>query len=128
MEAFKHCKPLISIDGNKELTDDCATYFHLGELFARKGLEANAQLQAGEEVSQVLIKAIEFNSKHMNTMNVCLFDRWRSKSTVEECASLPGQRAQTYDVHFQEGRCGCRYFGSLSFLPPCVGSLFPCQT
>ncbi|MED6179357.1 hypothetical protein PIB30_116323, partial [Stylosanthes scabra] len=41
-----------------------STYFRLGEFFARKGEEAHAQLQAGAEFSEKLIKAIEFNSKH----------------------------------------------------------------
>ncbi|KAL4366041.1 hypothetical protein AHAS_Ahas07G0166400 [Arachis hypogaea] len=41
-----------------------SSYFRLGELFARKGSEALAQLQVGAEFSQTLMKAIEFNSKH----------------------------------------------------------------
>ncbi|QHO44859.1 uncharacterized protein DS421_6g174310 [Arachis hypogaea] len=47
-----------------------SSYFRLGELFARKGSEALAQLQVGAEFSQTLTKAIEFDSKHINTMNV----------------------------------------------------------
>ncbi|XP_015959957.1 uncharacterized protein LOC107483859 [Arachis duranensis] len=47
-----------------------STYFRLREFFARKGSEAFAQLQVGAEFSQTLMKAIEFNSKHINTMNV----------------------------------------------------------
>ncbi|KAL4390215.1 hypothetical protein AHAS_Ahas03G0122800 [Arachis hypogaea] len=52
-----------------------SSYFCLGELFARKGSEA---------------LAIEFNSKHVNTMNVYQFDRSRSNFTVEELAAVSG--------------------------------------
>ncbi|KAL4356782.1 hypothetical protein AHAS_Ahas09G0121100 [Arachis hypogaea] len=61
-----------------------SSYFRLGELFARKGFEALAQLQVSGEFSQTLMKAIEFNSKHVNTMNVYQFDRSRTNFTVEE--------------------------------------------
>ncbi|KAL4371089.1 hypothetical protein AHAS_Ahas06G0130900 [Arachis hypogaea] len=47
-----------------------AQYANEGELFTRKDSEALAQLQVGAKFSQTLMKAIEFNSKHINTMNV----------------------------------------------------------
>ncbi|RYR08022.1 hypothetical protein Ahy_B05g075557 [Arachis hypogaea] len=38
-----------------------STYFRLGELFAKKGIEAQAQFQVGTKFSQTLMKAIEIN-------------------------------------------------------------------
>ncbi|KAL4320971.1 hypothetical protein AHAS_Ahas14G0063800 [Arachis hypogaea] len=73
-----------------------SSYFCLGKIFARKGSEALAQLQVGAEFSQTLIKAIEFNSKHVNTMNVCQFDRSRTTFTVEELTTVPGSKQQNY--------------------------------
>ncbi|XP_025678700.1 uncharacterized protein [Arachis hypogaea] len=69
-----------------------SSYFRLGELFARKGSEALAQLQVGAKFSQTLMKAIEFNSKYVNTMNVYQFDRSRRNFTVEELAAVSGSR------------------------------------
>ncbi|KAL4337410.1 hypothetical protein AHAS_Ahas12G0107400 [Arachis hypogaea] len=71
-----------------------SSYFCLGELFTRKGSEALAQLQVGAEFSQTLMKAIEYNSKHNNTMNIYQFDRSRTTFTVEELATMPGSRQQ----------------------------------
>ncbi|XP_025670176.1 uncharacterized protein [Arachis hypogaea] len=87
-----------------------SSYFRLGELFARKGSEALAQLQVGAKFSQTLMKAIEFNSKHMNTMNVYQFNRLRANFTVEELAAVPGSRQQNYQVLLNEGTCDCGYF------------------
>ncbi|XP_057733951.1 uncharacterized protein LOC130949170 [Arachis stenosperma] len=84
-----------------------SSYFRLGELFARKGSEALAQLQVGAEFSQTLMKAIEFNSKHVNTMNVYQFDRSRTNFTVEELAAVPGSRQQNYQVLLDERKCDC---------------------
>ncbi|RYR39114.1 hypothetical protein Ahy_A09g044550 [Arachis hypogaea] len=58
----------------------------------RKGFEALAQLQVSGEFSQTLMKAIEFNSKHVNTMNVYQFDRSRTNFTVEELAAVLGSK------------------------------------
>ncbi|XP_016170579.1 uncharacterized protein LOC107613201 [Arachis ipaensis] len=49
--------------------------------------EALAQLQVGVEFSQMLMNVIEFNSKHVNTVNVYQFDRSRTTFTVEELAA-----------------------------------------
>ncbi|RYR73499.1 hypothetical protein Ahy_A02g007866 [Arachis hypogaea] len=48
----------------------------------KKGFEALAQLQVDAEFSWMLMKAIEFNSKHVNTMNVYQFDRSRTNFTA----------------------------------------------
>ncbi|XP_016204359.1 uncharacterized protein LOC107644915 [Arachis ipaensis] len=94
-----------------------SSYFHLGELFGRKGSEALAQLQVGAEFSQTFMKAIEFNSKHVNTMNVYQFDLSRINFTVEELAAVPGSRQQNYQVLLDEGKCDCGYFQALHL--PC---------
>ncbi|XP_025616556.1 uncharacterized protein [Arachis hypogaea] len=65
-----------------------STYFRLGELFARKRTEAQAQVQVGDEFSQTFVKTIEFNSKHVNTMNVYQFNRLRTIFTVEELTAV----------------------------------------
>ncbi|XP_029149635.1 uncharacterized protein [Arachis hypogaea] len=90
-----------------------SSYFRLGELFARKGSEALAQLQVSAEFSQTLMKAIESNSKHVNTMNVYQFDRSRSNFTVEELTAVSGSRQQNYQVLLDEGKCDCGYFQAL---------------
>ncbi|KAL4306254.1 uncharacterized protein LOC107646853 [Arachis ipaensis] len=59
------------------------------------------------------MKAIEFNSKHINTMNVYQFDRSRTSYTVEELAVVPGSRQQNYQVLLDEGKCDCGYFQAL---------------
>ncbi|KAL4288307.1 hypothetical protein AHAS_Ahas19G0273100 [Arachis hypogaea] len=92
-----------------------SSYFRLGELFARKGSEALTQLQIGAEFSQTLVKTIEFNSKHVNTMNVYQFDRLRTNFTVEELAA----------VLLNEGTCDCGYFQALHL--PCRHVLAACS-
>ncbi|KAL4286201.1 hypothetical protein AHAS_Ahas19G0062500 [Arachis hypogaea] len=72
-----------------------STYFRLDKLFARKGTEVQAQLQVG---------AIEFNSKHVNTMNVYQFDRLRTTFTMEKLAVVPGSMQQNYQVLLDERR------------------------
>ncbi|RYR10646.1 hypothetical protein Ahy_B05g079112 [Arachis hypogaea] len=42
-----------------------STYFRLGKFFTRKDKEAQSLPQ------MTLVKAIEFNSKHVNIMNIC---------------------------------------------------------
>ncbi|XP_025678937.1 uncharacterized protein [Arachis hypogaea] len=102
-----------------------SSYFRLGELFARKGSEALTQLQIGAEFSQTLVKTIEFNSKHVNTMNVYQFDRLRTNFTVEELAAVPGSRQQNYQVLLNEGTCDCGYFQALHL--PCRHVLAACS-
>ncbi|RYR00913.1 hypothetical protein Ahy_B06g079791 [Arachis hypogaea] len=102
-----------------------SSYFQLGELFARKGSEVFAQLQVGAEFSQTLMKAIEFNSKHINTMNVYQFDRLRTSFTVEELAAVPGPRQQNYQVLLDEGKCDCGYFQALHL--PCRYIIAACS-
>ncbi|QHN88980.1 uncharacterized protein [Arachis hypogaea] len=102
-----------------------SSYFRLGELFARKGCEALAQLQVGAEFSQTLIKAIEFNSKHVNTMNFYQFDRSRTNFTIEELAAVSGSRRQNYQVLLDEEKCDCGYFQALHI--PCRHVLAACS-
>ncbi|XP_057733051.1 uncharacterized protein LOC130948349 [Arachis stenosperma] len=101
------------------------SYFHLGELFARKGSEALAQLQVGAEFSQTLMKAIEFNSKHVNTMNIYQFDRSRTNFMVEELAAVPGSRQQNYQVLLDERKYYCGYFQALHI--PCRHMFVACS-
>ncbi|XP_029153244.1 uncharacterized protein [Arachis hypogaea] len=100
-------------------------YFRLGELFARKGSEALAQLQVGAKFSQALMKAIEFNSKHINTMNVYQFDRSRTNFTIKELAAVPGSKQQNYQVLLDEDKCDCGYFQALHI--PCHHMLAACS-
>ncbi|KAL4304928.1 uncharacterized protein LOC107646305 [Arachis ipaensis] len=102
-----------------------SSYFRLGKIFARKGSEALAQLQVGAEFSQTLMKAIEFNSKHINTMNIYQFDRLRTSFTVEELAAVPGSRQQNYQVLLDECKCDCGYFQALHL--PCRHVLAACS-
>ncbi|KAL4398266.1 hypothetical protein AHAS_Ahas01G0274700 [Arachis hypogaea] len=48
------------------------------------------------------MKVIEFNSKHMNTMNVYQFDRSKTNFMVEELAAVSGSRQQNYQVLLDE--------------------------
>ncbi|MED6188680.1 hypothetical protein PIB30_088144 [Stylosanthes scabra] len=59
-----------------------STYYRLSELFYRKGLEARAQLQVGNEFSQWLLKAIKFNSKARGKQGVIEFCWGRGNVTV----------------------------------------------
>ncbi|XP_072084703.1 uncharacterized protein [Arachis hypogaea] len=102
-----------------------STYFWLGELFARKGSEALAQLQVGVKFLQTLMKDIEFNSKHINSMNLYQFDRSRTSYTVEVLAAVPGFRQQNYQVLLDEGNCDCGYFQELHL--PCRYILAACS-
>ncbi|XP_016195020.1 uncharacterized protein LOC107635991 [Arachis ipaensis] len=107
-----------------------SSYFRLGEPFARKGFEVLAQLQVGAEFSQTLVKAIELNSKHVNTMNVYQFDRSRTNFTVEELAAVPGSRQQNYQVLLNEGTCDCQEFrpiGHEDDWPSYEGSRIQCN-
>ncbi|XLU66208.1 hypothetical protein S245_025261 [Arachis hypogaea] len=63
------------------------------------------------------MKAIEFNSKHVNNMNVYQFDRSRINFTVEELAAVPGSRQQNYQVLLDECKCDYGYFQALHI--PC---------
>ncbi|KAL4320646.1 hypothetical protein AHAS_Ahas14G0031300 [Arachis hypogaea] len=55
----------------------------------------------------MLMKAIEFNSKHVNTMNVNQFDWSRTMFTVEELAAVLGSRQQNYQVLLDEDPVYC---------------------
>ncbi|XP_057719828.1 uncharacterized protein LOC130934258 [Arachis stenosperma] len=57
--------------------------------------------------------AIEFNLKHVNTMNVYQFDQSKTNFTVEELAAVPGSRQQNYQVLLDERKCDCGYFQAL---------------
>ncbi|XP_015953160.1 uncharacterized protein LOC107477624 [Arachis duranensis] len=71
------------------------------------------------------MKAIEFNSKHINTMNAYQFDRSRTSFTVEELAAVPRSRQQNYQVLLDEGKCDCGYFQALHL--PCRHVLAACS-
>ncbi|XP_015947756.1 uncharacterized protein LOC107472741 [Arachis duranensis] len=57
-----------------------ATYGRLAELFVRKGREAEAQMETGQQFSQHLVKCIEANLKMARCFTVTVYDRDNSES------------------------------------------------
>ncbi|MED6131204.1 hypothetical protein PIB30_007495 [Stylosanthes scabra] len=67
-----------------------ATYERLQQLFIRKGREAMAQISAGQEFSQHLIRSIEKLRKSLPNMRVTHHDRQSEVFSVDELEETEG--------------------------------------
>ncbi|XP_057723338.1 uncharacterized protein LOC130939235 [Arachis stenosperma] len=101
-----------------------ATYGRLAELFVRKGREAEAQMETGQQFSQHLVKCIEANLKTARCFTVTVYDRDNSEFTVAETTPTGSFSLGTYRVSLASRTCDCGYFQALHF--PCPHALACC--
>ncbi|RYR29219.1 hypothetical protein Ahy_B01g053566 isoform E [Arachis hypogaea] len=103
-----------------------STYGRLAELFVRKGKEAEMQLGARQEFSQMLMRAIEKNKQASRNMRVELYDRGNTEFVVDEIAPTGGRIALTAcRVSLSARTCDCGYFQALHY--PCRHVLAACS-
>ncbi|XP_057760981.1 uncharacterized protein LOC130981397 [Arachis stenosperma] len=101
-----------------------AAYGRLAELFVRKGIEAEAQMETGQQFSQHLVKCIEANLKTARCFTVTVYDRDNSEFTVAETTPTDSFSLCSYRVSLASQTCDCGYFQALHF--PCPHALACC--
>ena len=101
-----------------------STYFHLVELFVRKGREAEAQLATRQKFLQAQQWAIEENRQLIGTMTVFGFSRSNSSFVIEELRPVGAWSQRNYRLRLTDRWCDCGYFQALHY--PCRHLLVAC--
>ncbi|XP_057744757.1 uncharacterized protein LOC130962580 [Arachis stenosperma] len=101
-----------------------STYGRLAELFVIRGQTAEAQLGAGQEFCQALVKGIERNIRESRCFTVTLYDRHQSEYTVAETTPTGNFSLGSYRVSLKDHTCDCGYFQALHY--PCCHAIACC--
>ncbi|XP_057755411.1 uncharacterized protein LOC130974552 [Arachis stenosperma] len=101
-----------------------STYGRLAQLFVVRGQTAEAQLGAGHEFCQALVKAIDRNLRDSRCFTVTLYDRHQLEYTVAETTPTGSFSLGSYRVSLKDHRCDCGHFQALHY--PCCHAIACC--